>query len=68
MFILWKDHAALAEADRINDLAKKWEIDYTRYSGGTYSCEWVWAKMPTACAIRPGCCRRPIRGWSTATG
>ncbi len=45
MFILWKDHTALAEADALNDLAKRQETDYTRYSGGTYSCEWVWAKM-----------------------
>lgn len=45
MFILWKDHTALSEAEEINELAHRQVIDYTKYCGGAYSCEWVWAKV-----------------------
>lgn len=45
MFILWKDHTAVKEAARINEVAKRWPIDYTAYEGSIYSSEWVWAKV-----------------------
>ena len=52
-FILWKDHTAIAESDKINDVAKRWHTDYTKYGGGNHSCEWVWAKMLHSLRVAP---------------
>ena len=45
MFILWKDHTSMPEAEEINKHAEKYPENYLKYVGGIYSSEWFWAKL-----------------------
>ena len=45
MFVLWKDHTSIKEAEEINSHATKFETNYLQFVGGIYSSEWFWAKL-----------------------
>jgi L-ribulokinase len=45
MFILWKDHTSIVEAEAINHYNRQSNTDYLQYVGGIYSSEWFWAKL-----------------------
>jgi L-ribulokinase len=55
MFVLWKDHTDIAEAERINRLVKSGKYpDFTRFTGGLYAPEWYWAKVLRVLNEDPG--------------
>ena len=45
MFVLWKDHSSINEAEELNEHAKNFKINYLQFVGGIYSSEWFWAKL-----------------------
>ena len=45
MFVLWKDHTAIQEAEEINQVSTRYNTDYLKFVGGVYSSEWYWAKL-----------------------
>lgn len=45
MFILWKGHTAIDEAEHINKITKSWGgIDFTKYYGDVYFSERFFSK------------------------
>lgn len=45
MFILWKDHTGVREAEEINAASARNGGTLTQFCGGTYSSEWFWSKI-----------------------
>jgi L-ribulokinase len=62
MFVLWKDHTAVKEAQEINDHAAQLDINYLKFVGGIYSSEWFWAKLLHALRVDESV-RNSIHSW-----
>ncbi len=50
---LWKDHCAYAEAEEITEVARKHRPEFLAKCGGTYSSEWLLAKLLHCLRVAP---------------
>lgn len=69
MFVLWKDHSSIQQAEKINEHCK--QEKYARYldtCGGIYSSEWFWAKIMHVFKEDEAVKKQPLLGLNYAIG